>query len=74
MTDDLMRQWGSNIALARKLRGLSVKTFAEEMGVSVATVSRWEAGKMAPRDDNKVEIATVLATDVRMLFPLVRAS
>jgi len=74
MTDDLMRQWGTNISLARKIKGLSVKQFSEEMDVSVATVSRWEAGKMAPRDGMKMEIATVLGVDVRMLFPLVRAA
>ena len=73
MSDELLRLWGSNIRSIRVGRGLSMSAFAKDMGVSVATVSRWEAGKMAPRDENKVEIATVLDADVRTLFPLVRS-
>lgn len=72
MSNELLEIWGGNIKTIRVLKGLTVTQFAEAMGVSVATVSRWEAGKMAPKDDNKVEIATVLDVDVRTLFPLVR--
>lgn len=68
-----MRVWGNNIKQIRALKGLSMQEFADAMGVSQATVSRWEAGKMAPKVDNQIEIAAVLDVDVRMLFPLVRA-
>lgn len=73
MSDEMLQLWGNNVATIRKMKGLTVAAFAGQMGVSVATVSRWEAGKMAPKDDNKVEIAAVLDIDVRTLFPLVRA-
>jgi transcriptional regulator with XRE-family HTH domain len=72
MSNELLEIWGNNVKTIRGLKGLTVAQFAQEMGVSVATVSRWEAGKMAPKDDNKVEIATVLEVDVRTLFPLTR--
>jgi len=65
--------WGTNVRSIRRLKGLSMDAFALGVGVSVATVSRWEAGKMAPKDENKIEIAAVLDVDVRTLFPLVRA-
>lgn len=82
MTDELLRQWGSNIRIFRRVRdlreGLSdevgKKAMAAALEVSLATISRWENGRMAPRDDRKVEIAEYLDVDVRALFPLVRAS
>jgi len=74
MSDELLKLWGANVRNIRTdVRKWSMKDFADEVGVTVATVSRWEAGKMAPSDDNKVEIAAVLDVDVRTLFPLVRA-
>lgn len=73
MSDELLRVWGNNIRTIRGMKQMSMDVFASEVGVSVATVSRWEAGKMAPKDDNKVEIAAVLEVDVRTLFPLVRS-
>lgn len=74
MSDELLRLWGRNIANFRKVQGLSVTDFAEALQVSQATVSRWESGKMAPRDYRKVDIATLLNVDVQALFPLVRAA
>ena len=72
MTDELLRMWGNNVKQFRGARQLSVAEFAEAVGVTQATVSRWEAGLMAPRDRHKVAIATVLGVDVYTLFPLVR--
>ena len=72
MSDELLRVWGNNVTQFRKMRGLSVNDFAMALGVSQATVSRWESGKMAPRDARKVDIATVLNVDVQSIFPLVR--
>lgn len=73
MSGELLRVWGNNIRTIREMKQMSMEGFAEEVGVSVATISRWEAGKMAPKDDNKVEVAAVLGVDVRTLFPLVRS-
>lgn len=80
MTDDLARQWGTNIRLARRVRdqregvepSKGMALMADALEVSTATVSRWETGKATPTDDHKVEIAEYLDVDVRMLFPLVR--
>lgn len=72
MSKDLLESWGESLKAFRSARGFTMDTFAREMGVSVATVSRWEGGKMAPKDDNKVEIANLLGVDVRTIFPLPR--
>jgi len=80
MSGELARQWGINVRAFRRAHdsrtGVSptdgMRTMAEALGVSVATVSRWETGKMTPRDELKVEIAEYLDVDVRALFPLVR--
>jgi transcriptional regulator with XRE-family HTH domain len=44
---------------------------AESLEVTPETVSRWETGKLVPRDAKKIEIARYLGVDPRMLFPLV---
>ena len=74
MSDELLRTWGANIRSLRQQRGMSVLEFSKELDVSVATISRWEAGKMAPRDNHKLDIAYALNADVRMIFPLVRVA
>lgn len=82
MSDELLRQWGRNIRLFRqahdKLKDIpetdGMRAMAEYLEVSAATVSRWETGRMSPRDNHKVDIAEYLGVDVRALFPLVRVS
>lgn len=64
--------WGRNIAAMRSARGLNREEFAEAVGVSVATVSRWESGKLGMTDARKLRIAEVLGTHVQVLFPLAR--
>ena len=73
MTDELRRTWGASIRGIRVAHGMTQGTLAEQVGVTKATVSRWEAGLIAPRDAMKVAIAEALNVDVRVLFPLVRA-
>lgn len=72
--NERQREWGRNIKAQREALGLGQKDLAYLLGVNQGTVSRWESGRVAPRDDHKVQIATVLHIDARMLFPLVRAS
>lgn len=72
MTREWLEQWGRNVRLSRKARGISQKALADLVGVTKPTVSRWEAGLIIPSDAHKVAIATHLNTDVRILFPLVR--
>jgi transcriptional regulator with XRE-family HTH domain len=64
--------WGLNIRIAREQQGLSREQLAEMVGVSLATVSRWEAGKLGIRDSHKLRLADALDRDVRQLFPLAR--
>lgn len=42
---------GKDITAYRKSRGLTLKQFAEMIGVSEAAVSRWESDKRQPRRD-----------------------
>ena len=80
MSDELLRLWGMNVRnfrLAHDVRegiksSAGIRTMAEYLEVSAATVSRWETGRMSPRDGHKVEIAEYLGVDVRSIFPLVR--
>lgn len=78
VSEDLHRHWGENIRLQRKIKdkrderaGSGIYAMAKELGVAPETVSRWETGKLVPRDIKKIEIARYLGVDPRMLFPLV---
>lgn len=70
MTEELRRQWGTNIKLGRRALGMRQEDLADALGVRQSNVSRWEAAKTGPRDDMKARIAAVLHQDVRQLFPL----
>lgn len=69
-SDARRRLWGSNIRIGRKALKLTQKQLAELLGVEQQSVSYWESGISAPRDDKKIEIAKVLQQDVNALFPL----
>lgn len=69
---ELRRQWGKNIEITRRARGLLQYQLADLIGVRPASVCRWETGVAAPTDEHKVAIATALEVDVRQLFPLTR--
>lgn len=47
--------WGSNIKRLREARGINASAFAASVGVSAATVSDWESGKI-----KKAEAANLL--------------
>lgn len=69
--DERSRQWGDNIKNGRELIGFKTQqAFADRLGVTQATVSRWEAGLVSPGDDDKARIAGLLHQEVRSLFPL----
>lgn len=80
MTEDLYRLWGQNIRKLRQAKdkregrkastGMAVMAYA--LGVAPETVSRWETGKLVPRDGRKIEIGEYLEVTPRIIFPLVR--
>lgn len=47
----LMFLTGKDISKIRQARGLTLKQFADLLGVTEAAVSRWEADKRRPRYD-----------------------
>lgn len=65
-----LRQWGTNLRVARDIQGLTQIELARLIGVRQASIARWETGQVGPTDSHKVKIAAALHQDVRMLFPL----
>lgn len=70
ISDALRRTWAANIRRARRARNLSQTALGEAVGVSQGTVSRWEAGRCIPEDENKAELGRALEVDPHVLFPL----
>ena len=62
--------WGSNIRAARKARGLSQSELASRLRVTQASISQWEAGTTAPKDEHRSVLVTVLESDYLSLFPI----
>lgn len=62
--------WGRNIRSLRMALQMSQTALADAVGVKQQSVSYWEKGITAPRDDQKLAIAQALKTDVAYLFPL----
>ena len=50
----------SNIRIQRKKAGLTQIELAEKLGVSIATLRRWEAGETAPTGTRIIELANLL--------------
>lgn len=61
----------SALALARQRKGYSQESFAEEVGVSFATVGRWERGECAPQPWKRPVIARVLGISIEQLATLI---
>lgn len=70
--DERQREWGRNVRIGRQALGMTQAHFGALIGVRQSTVTRWEHGLLAPRDDMKIRIADALHQDVRQLFPLLR--
>ena len=50
----------ANLRLLRKKVGLTQIELAEKLGVSIATLRRWESGETAPTGTRIVELANIL--------------
>ena len=54
----------NRIKRARLIRGITQTELAEELGVSVVTVSKWELNRSFPRAKRLKKVADVLHTTV----------
>lgn len=52
----------------REKKKITQETIASKMGVTVATVSRWETGEMLPRTSRLKQLAKVLGCSVNKLL------
>ncbi len=59
---------GKRIANARTSQGLSKKQLAQQLGVQVSTVKRWENGERAPRANRMDQLAGVLGVPLMWLM------
>lgn len=64
---DLVKM-GSFMKELRKEKGMTQEQFAEEMGVSNRTVSRWETGSNTPDLDILIEISEFYDVDLREIL------
>lgn len=66
----IRQRQGAKIREVRALRGLSIREFAERVGVSDGAVSQWETGRFSPRQGVQVRIAQALDVPWSLLFGL----
>ena len=52
---------GTNIQYLRKLKQLTQEQFAEKMGVTRQTVSRWEADEVTPELSKLVDMCSIFS-------------
>lgn len=68
--DSQLDTWGDNIRDRRAARNMTQLELARAMGVSQPTVWRWEHGKNAPSDADRVLLAEILGGEVGVMFLL----
>jgi transcriptional regulator with XRE-family HTH domain len=61
--------WGRNIAAARSQLGFSQAQLADRVGVSLATLTRWEQAVREPRVPDQRRLADALGVSITELFP-----
>lgn len=61
---------GAAIRARRQYLGLTLTAFAGAVGVSKATASGWESGRISPTAERQIIIASVLSTQHSSLFGL----
>lgn len=70
-TRSLAAEWGREIKTRRKALKLGQVELAEHLGVSQATVSRWESGAMVPGTAMQARLVKRLGIDPKQLYDLV---
>ena len=69
----LARAWGRNMRQHRLETGYSQTELAHRLGISQASIGRYEQGLQVPAAHRRFAIAAVLNADVRALFPSMSA-
>lgn len=62
-------QPGEHLAHLRKLRGLSQRQVAEELGVTRQSVSHWEAGGAFPSAEKQIALSQLYGVPPEELYP-----
>ncbi len=70
MLSGLQSLIAAEITLKRREHGMSQKTFAEEMGVTQALVSKWESGETNFTLKTLVQIASKLGIEMNIPFKM----
>lgn len=65
----LYRAWGARLRRARLAAELDQTELGRRLGVDQRLVSRWELGRLAPRDPLRPHIAAALGCSIESLFP-----
>lgn len=60
--------FGNNLRLIRKSRGMTRAELAKELGVGIATITNYEANRRTPSLATVSKIATALDTTMNMLI------
>lgn len=58
----------SRLRLERVSRGWPIRSLAEKLGVTAATIANWETGKTLPMIDQAIELSRIYNVPVRELF------
>ena len=58
---------GERIREARKAKGLTLEELGKQVGVSHASVSRWESDERTPRIEHLFRLSVLLDVDVNYL-------
>ena len=66
--EDSTRDQGARIADARVAAGRTQTDIANQLGVKVSTVEKWERGESSPRSNRLVSLAGVLGVSVSWLI------
>jgi transcriptional regulator with XRE-family HTH domain len=67
--EELWRSWGERVADRAEARGISLRELARRVGITQSGIQQIRHGKVSPRDNTRLRIATELDTTVEALFP-----
>lgn len=62
------KESGAKIKRLRESLGMTQTQLAEQVGVSVSSICKYEAGEKVPRDKTKIRLAEVLGRTTNYIF------